>query len=174
LTFGEALMRWSVRLSVALMFAAWLLMLHRRRSPREPTIRRVWTAAYASFLVHVWAAFEFVHHWSHTAAVHDTARQTRKLVGVDWGGGVWANYLFAIIWGADVLWRWLAPSDRRRRPWIVGALFHGFLGFIAFNATVVFATGFSRWLGVVGIALLILQWRGRHDQETTAPTSLVR
>ena len=30
----------------------------------------------------------------------------------------------------------------------------GYLGFIAFNATVVFATGFSRWLGIAGCVVL--------------------
>jgi hypothetical protein len=171
LTFGEALMRWSVRLSVLLMLAAWMLML-RRPSAKRPSVNWCWTLGFLAFLVHLWAAFEYVHHWSHSDAVEDTARQTKQLVGLDWGGGVWFNYLFALVWGADVVWRIGSPNSHDRRPNWIGAILHGYLGFIAFNATVVFAVGFSRWLGVAGCVLLaVVAARRQQTRNTDADRS---
>jgi hypothetical protein len=149
-SLGEALTRWSVRAAILFMIAAWLMMIRRR----DFSANLFWTLGFFAYLVHLWAAFEYFHHWSHAAAVADTARQTRELVGFEFGGGVWANYLFTIVWGADVFWRWMRPESFGRRPRWMNRLVHGFLSFIAFNATVVFATGVSRWIGIVGCALL--------------------
>ena len=170
MTFGETLIRWSVRLSVLLMLAAWLSLLHRPRSKRTDSIARCcWAAGFLVFLVHLWAAFAYVHRWSHSAAVQDTARQTRDVVGLDWCGGVWFNYLFALLWGADVLWWCFDPASRERRPRWMGGFLHGFLGFVAFNGTVVFATGFSRWLGLAGCGLVMLRvWKKNLPRNTDA------
>jgi len=152
---GDSLLRWSVRLSIVLMLAAWLLILSQRSSPSDRAARWAWTAGFAVFLVHLWAAFEYVHRWSHVAAVQDIARQTRELVGLEWGGEVWLNYAFALVWGVDVAWWNGFPASHSRRPLLVAAAIHAILGFIMFNATVVFASGVSRWLGVAGCGLLI-------------------
>jgi hypothetical protein len=83
LTLGESILRWSVRLCILLMLAAWMLMIHRPRSMKmESAARGIWTAGYLAFLVHLWAAFEYVHHWSHTAAVLETARRTKEFIGL--------------------------------------------------------------------------------------------
>ena len=164
---GDSLLRWSVRLSVVLMLAGWLLFLSKRSSPSNRAAARwAWTAGFATFLVHLWTAFEYVHRWSHIAAVHETARQTRELVGLDWGDGVWLNYAFALVWGVDVVWWNGFPDSHARRPWMVAADVHAFLGFVTFNATVVFASGVSRWLGVAGCGLLIAATirHGRHGE----------
>jgi hypothetical protein len=54
----------------------------------------------------------------------------------------------------------------RLRPSWLTALWHGFLLFIFFNATVVFKTGLLRWLGLALCASLALFWwraaTGRH------------
>jgi hypothetical protein len=155
-------MRWSVRIAVLFMLAAWLLMI--RRPNKDAAARWFWTAGFAAYLIHLWAAFEFVHHWSHTDAIAATAKQTKDLVGLDWGGGVWANHLFTVVWGADVLWWWMSLKSRRSRPGWLNWFVHGFLGFIAFNATVVFASGLSRWMGVAGCVLLLSQWRAARRQ----------
>jgi hypothetical protein len=105
-------------------------------------------------LLHVVCAFEYYHHWSHAVAYSSTARQTAETVGLDWGGGLYANYAFTVVWVGDVVWWWVGvESYQTRERWIESTV-QGFLGFIAFNATVVFATGFSRWLGVAGCLLL--------------------
>jgi len=170
LTAGEAVTRWSVRLAVLFMLAAWLLMI--RRSERDSAAKWFWTAGFAAYLSHLWAAFEFFHNWSHAASVEATAKQTKDVVGLNWGGGVWANYLFTVVWGLDVGWWWVSPSTRQNRPRWMSVVLHGFLGFIAFNATVVFASGFSRWMGIAGGAVLLLQWRAARRRPVMANVSV--
>ena len=109
------------------------------------------------YLTHVGATFQLRHHWSHNAAYEETARQTAALFGVRSGAGLYCNYAFTLIWALDVIWIWWSPPTYRRRPRWMAALIHGFMAFLFFNATVVFVTGWVRWLGVmVSIALGIL------------------
>jgi hypothetical protein len=121
--------------------------------------RWAWTAACAALLAHVACAFHFFHGWSHAAAHLDTARQTREVFGLDWGGGLYINYALMTGWSLDVAWWWLAGLDSyRRRPRLLVAAWHGFLVFIIFNATVVFKDGVARWAGL-GLCLgLCLAW----------------
>jgi len=135
--------------------AAWL-------TRRDPLARITWSIACAFYLAHVVAAFQSVHHWSHTAAYRETARQTAQVFAIDWGGGLYFNYLFTLIWIADALYWWQAGLQKyRNRHWI-GAAVHFFMAFIFFNATVVFATGPTRWLGLAATcALLAIAARNR-------------
>jgi hypothetical protein len=111
--------------------------------------RAVWTAGLAALLLHIVAAFELRHGWSHRAAVEETARATREVTGLALGAGIWVNYVFAALWLADAAWWWAdAPGHRRRAAWIHFGL-HGFLLFLLFQATVVFARGSARWGGAV-------------------------
>jgi hypothetical protein len=138
---------------VALYVAA---LVSRRWSPRWS--RLAWTAGCGLYLLHVACAFEYYHHWSHAEAYAATARQTAVITGLDWGGGLYANYAFTLIWLGDVCWWWADAGRYANRPRWIDVLVHGFLGFIVFNATVVFATGFSRWFGVAACVLLIGVW----------------
>jgi hypothetical protein len=131
------------------------LSLHDRRT-RTDCARLFWTAGFVAFLIHVICAFHFVHHWSHAAAYADTARQTAEVVGLDWGGGLYANYAFAAVWLADVIWWWISPSSYLARSRWVEWIVQGFMAFISFNATVVFGVGAIRWAGVAATALLAL------------------
>ena len=150
---GELLTRWTVRIAMALYVAS---LASRRVSPHWS--RLAWTAGCLLFLLHVACAFEYYHHWSHAEAYASTAKQTAETVGLDWGGGLYANYAFTLVWCADVCWWWLDGSRYLTRHWTINWAVHGFLGFIAFNATVVFATGFSRWFGIAACVLLIGVW----------------
>ncbi|HZZ77932.1 MAG TPA: hypothetical protein VFE62_05415 [Gemmataceae bacterium] len=143
---GEWLTRWTVRLAM-LLFVASLAI--RRGTPRWGRI--AWTVGCGFYLLHVGAAFAYYHHWSQEEAYAFTACQTAAVVGLDWGGGLYVNYLFTIVWLADVCWWW---TDLPRPRWLDWAII-AFMGFIAFNATVVFATGFSRWFGIAACGLLI-------------------
>ncbi len=150
---GELLTRWTGRIAMALYIAS---LASRTFSPRWS--RLAWTAGCGLYLLHVVCAFEYYHHWSHAEAYASTARQTAATVGLDWGGGLYANYAFTLVWLADAVWWWRGMESYHARPrWIEWAV-QGFLGFIAFNATVVFASGFSRWLGVAGCVLLAAVW----------------
>lgn len=115
-------------------------------------LRAEWLAGWLMFLVHVAAAFHLAHGWSHTTA-YEHAEQT---AGV--GEGILVNYLFGLVWGADVVWLVGFPSSYARRPRWVGWAVHGFLTFVVFNAAVVYGTGFIRWVGVILFAVLGWYW----------------
>jgi hypothetical protein len=149
---GDFLIRWSVRIALALYVLALLLRIARRNR----SARFLWTAGCLAFLVHVVAAFHFAHHWSHAAAYAETARQTAEVVGLDWGGGIYFNYLLSLIWMIDVLWwSWCPKSYLTRSRWIEWFV-QGFMAFIWLNATVVFGHGAIRWVGLIGIAIVII------------------
>ena len=102
------------------------------------------------------AAFAFQHGWSHDAAFRETARRTDELFGVQSGAGLYFNYAFTAVWLADVVWLWTSGETYRTRPRWISDSIHAFMAFMFFNATVVFASGWVRWLGVVATAILLL------------------
>lgn len=169
---GETLTRWTVRIALVGYFVAVGLLLHRttpaKREHADHFARIAYTLGCAAFLVHVTCAFHFHHAWSHARAYDDTARQTRELLGVDAGAGIWFNYLFTVMWLADVIAMWTRGVSRyRQRSRWLHVFVHGFFVFIIFNATVVFETGFARWLGVVGLAVLLVFAAPRLRQHAT-------
>ena len=123
---------------------------------RRALLRAIWTAGFAAFAVHVVAAFDAYYRWSHALALAETARQSAERFGFDSGSGLYLNYLFAAVWGADVLAWWLRPEGYARRPVALTFLIHGFLFFILFNGSVVFASGLSRWLGLAATAAWVV------------------
>lgn len=125
---------------------------------RERVSRVLWTAGLLAYLAHVAAAFHWVHRWSHDSALEETARQTEELFGVASGSGLWFNYLFTLLWLGDVLWWWLDSRGYRSRPRSLALTIDGFFAFMFFNGAVVFATGPSRWIGVLAIPLLGGLW----------------
>lgn len=151
---GELLTRWTVRL--ALLLYAMTLALRLSQPRRRAAARILWTTGCGLFLVHVACAFHFFHGWSHADALRETARQTGEFTGVYSGAGLWLNYLFTFAWALDVIWWWGAGLDAydRRSGWVTVPL-HAFLAFMAFNGTVVFEAGATRWLAA-GAAMLLL------------------
>ena len=120
---------------------------------RDRIARGLWTAGCVLVWAHVICAFGFVHHWSHDEAYESTARQTGETIGLAWGGGIYFNYLFMLVWAGDAIWwRW-APASYHNRPAITSAVVHGYLAFIMFNATVVFEEG---WLRYAALALTLI------------------
>lgn len=155
---GEAL----TRITAWLAFAAWFMALAvnpgRRATARAVLTTALWFAGSLIMLAHTALAFHFAHQWSHAAAVVDTARQTRELTGIDWGGGVWLNYLFAALWLADASWRTFGVESHTHRPRWLAITTHAFLAFIWFNATVVFGSWPMR---VAGIGVFAILCRGQ-------------
>jgi hypothetical protein len=134
---GQILTLWLVRVATGLYVlavAAWLMR-------RDRLGRVAWTVGCVFFLAHVACAFQFYHHWSHTAAYIATERVS------GWGASLYINYLFIAIWISDVIWWW--------RPRAVRVAIHIFFAFMFFNAAVVFATGPIRWFGAAATVLLI-------------------
>jgi len=151
----EALIRWTAR--AALLLYVLALIVPRAVRGRRPGLnwsRCTWSAGCFVYLLHVACAFQLVHHWSHAEANAATARQTAEVVGLDWGGGLYANYAFTLLWLGDVCWWWLAPERYETRSRFIECSVQAFLGFMWFNATVVFGMGIARWLGL-GACLLV-------------------
>jgi hypothetical protein len=163
---GEQLARWTARLAL-LLYAATLLL--RYVSPPRPRLARgLWTAGCFVFIAHVALAFHYFHHWSHAKAYRETARQTGEMFGTPWGGGLYLNYLFTLAWMADVGWWWRRGVEGyHRRPQWVGVSVDAFMFFMAFNSTVVFAHGATRWVGVAIVVLLAAPALRVHSQRRT-------
>lgn len=99
------------------------------------------------------AAFHYTHHWSEADAIDSTARETEQLIGMAVGEGLYFNYLFLLVWIADVLFWWLKTERYETRPaWLEFGI-HGYLFFIAFNGAVVFESGATRIGGILTVAI---------------------
>ncbi len=141
------MVEWTIRFS-ALLYVAAVAMMLIRKGP----VRITWTLAWMFHVEHIALAFHYVHKWSHEAAYRETARQTAELIGVGWGGGLYWNYLFSVLWTADVAWWWVARGSYEGRSRWIGAAIHGFLGLIFFNGVVVFGPGPVRRAGIAAAA----------------------
>jgi hypothetical protein len=161
------LTRWTIHLAMIAYVAALALRamsIHRGLGePRAERLQRVlWSLACLLTWAHVLLAFGTHHHWSHAAAYDHTASETAKKVGIEWGGGIYFNYLFLALWSADAIWWWMRPASYRARPWGVSLFVHAYLAFIAFNATVVFEAGPIRYAGIgatVGLCMMAVYSR---------------
>lgn len=110
------------------------------------------------FLGHVGCAFYCYHHWSHAAAYADTARQTAAFSGLDWGVGLYLNYLFTAVWTTESLWRGLSPATYAESARWMGWMVRGFFLFMICNGAVVFAHSPTRWYGLMLCILLAVCW----------------
>src|SRR5262245_12994971 len=157
MTADDLLTRWSARLAMALyvLALAWRIGAKGRQGWLKAG-RLCWAAGCLVFLLHVLLAFFLIHHWSHADALAATARRTEEMVGLDWGGGLYLNYVFGLVWLADAAWWWWRPNSYLARSRIIEWCVQGYQGFLAFNATVVFGQGFSRWFGVCACLLLAI------------------
>ena len=157
---GEFLTRSTIWVSIlSYTIGSIVFALSRGRLDFDRWARLAWTIGCAALVAHFICAFDFYHGWSHESAYADTARQTAAVIRVNWGGGLFINYAVALVWFADVVWWWFAGvSAYRRRPWLITLVWHGFLIFIIFNATVVFKDGLTRWVGVLVCLSLLLSW----------------
>jgi hypothetical protein len=131
----------------------------------------LWTTGWALLVVHTAAAFQFVHHWSHAAAVASTARQTEELLGVTFGGGVWFNYAAIVVWGADVAFWWRRKqnpgvSETPQVLWSVTV--QAYLAMMVVSATVVFGPRFW-WIIAAAFAAGIAVARASASRERQRP-----
>lgn len=126
----------------------------RAGATRFRVARWSWALGAAMFVVHFLVAFHFAHRWRHENAfqhVTDTA---------GFGPGIFVSYLFTLLWAADAIWWLIAPARYAIRPPSVGWAVHGFMAFITFNGTVVYVSGWIRWMAagvfvVLGVALAV-------------------
>ncbi len=134
----------SAAITVGWMLLAWCAML----LGFVALARLLWSLGWLMLLVHLLLAFGMAHGWSHSAAVE----HVREVGGS--GAGIAVNYLFTVVWLADVIWWWVNPTGyANRRRWIGWAI-HGFLLFVVVNATVVFGPPDRRWGYAAALAAL--------------------
>ena len=153
---GDALIVWTIRLSMLCFFAALIAWSRPSDAWRfERLLRVVWTIGFVLLVLHVASAFHFHHNWSHLKALEVTARETRQTIGIDFGGGVYFNYLFTCVWGIDVARAWTLPLALQRRFSRLRLVCLTYLLFIAFCGTVVFESGWMRVFGILAVLLLL-------------------
>ena len=167
MNFGVLLTLWTIRLAVGCYVLRLFLDAGTRQPARRDQLARwIWSAACGLYLMHVVAAFHYIHGWSHARAFEQTARQTAEVTGLDWGGGIYFNYLFTLLWLGDVAvwWRnqaWHLAARRWRS--FVQATF----AFMMVNATAVFGPSFWKWLaGGVCVVRFFLLVRRKQTGET--------
>ena len=132
-----------------------------------------WLAGVLLLAVHITMAMAIVHGWSHAAAIGATARATNAIFGVDWGGGVYANYLFLIIWAAETAWWRASPASYARRSAAVTWSLRIFYFVMIVNAAVIFVPNWRRWLGVAIVLTLVWAWSapGRSEDRPLRPST---
>ena len=158
---------WTARLCAGLWLASLAVAV---RSGRAETARRrwrgLWTAGAVALLIHVLAAFHFEHSWSHEAAYEHTREQTAATVGVNWGGGLYFNYIAVVVWLADAAFLWrVTPLSRRQNS---GLAVDWFVAFMMVNATVVFGPWGWRPAGVAIVLWLLFLFRKRRTGSENA------
>ena len=147
--------------SALLLFAAREAGRRRGYAGRSPAPWAWWAFVAGAVLcaIHIVVAMWVSHGWSHAASIAATARQTKAVYDLDWGGGVYVNYAFVAAWLFEA-WRW-----RRRSPRDTGRLDIGtwtmrtFFLVIILNGAVIFAAGTRRVAGVLLVAWLLWIWR---------------
>jgi len=131
----------------------------------QALMRTMWLTGCVFFLAHVAAAFHFFYHWSHAFAVEDTRAQTMALTGVNFRGGLFFNYLFALIWLMDCagMLRGGKLFQETHRVW--WRALHTFFIFMIFNATVVFGHGWAKPAGGVICVVAVVGLRKRKQAD---------
>jgi hypothetical protein len=147
---------WVVRASAWLVVIAWAWSVHEQLQGRVPSMRWWWTLGCGWQWLHVAIAFHVVHAWSHQTAWE----HTRQLGGV--GDGIYINYVFSIAWLLDCVWMWCERIGKtvRLQWWRWGLQL--FMGFILFQATVIFGTSIGRMLGVMTVVGLVISGSRRR------------
>jgi hypothetical protein len=149
-----------VRAAAWVATGAWVASEWRRlrQGAADAQVARAWQAGAVAMLVHVALAFGLVHDWSHDSARAEVARETLDRMGAAVGEGVWVNYAFLLIWGADAAWWRLRPASYAARPRRLDAAMRAFVAFMFLNGAVVFARGPMRVAGVVAFLALGAAW----------------
>jgi hypothetical protein len=151
---GDAVIHWTARLFVAC-YAARLCIdaAGRRDEAAQRVARWMWTAGCGVFVLHVAAAFHFLHGWSHAAAFEHVRQRTLNDTGWNSGLGIYFNYAFGLLWLVDTLhwWQCFKWSEKRRSYWITQYLF----AFMMFQATAIFGEPFWKPVCVVVVLLFI-------------------
>lgn len=163
---------WTARVCAGFYLAALTVTLgtERRSKCGAHLWRILWSLAFASLAIHVACAFEFEHDWSHGAAFRHTAAQTESVTGINWGGGLYFNYLFLLWWGLDVATCWFDPVRVVHRGSRFRRTSDALCAFMMLNATVVFGPDWWKWVALIVLpAFAVLWWSGKTRRNEKQP-----
>ena len=149
---GELLTRLAIWLALGLYVAS--------QAARPSRLGR-WLSAggWVLFGAHVALAFQVHYGWSHATALGETAVQTEAMTGVRTGSGLYMNYLFGLVWLAEVWWWNRDETSYRSRPATVELSVRVFFLFMLVNGAVIFVDAPQRWVGLVLVVMLLYAWR---------------
>jgi hypothetical protein len=166
MALGELLLRGTAWLSLLAWAASeWLKGGAGARSRRDGTARALFTGGALALLVHSALAFHFRYGWSHGAAVLDTARQTEAVTGLGFGGGLFVNEVFLLLWSLEAAWWWRHPVRYRSRGRAIAWAVRAFFLMMFVSGAVVFARGPVRLAGVAAIVTVGWAWYRGAGQE---------
>lgn len=118
----------------------------------------LWFAGALLCIVHTVAVLDVRYAWDHDAAVRATGAQTNAVYGLDWGGGIYVNYLFIAAWFGEAVWWRLDRLGYFAQPRAMRMALRSFYLVVLLNATVIFAAPIRRAFGVALIAALLIVW----------------
>lgn len=157
------LMIWTARLAVACYLARlWIAAARQTPEPRRSECL-LWTAGWLLLCLHMLLAFHVAHDWSLDAALVHTAKRTEEVVGLHWAGGLYINFAFALLWGADVVILWRSRATKRQAPLSYRVVAQALLAFIVLNATAVFGPPAWWWITAGFVAALITRRLARRQ-----------
>ena len=160
--WGEAITRGTAQLAVACYLLRVLADLSGSRSRTLASWQRgFWTLGSVAMGLHIGAAFQFIHHWSHAEAVRHTAEQTAQVTGWHWGGGIYFNYAFAAFWLIDAVRWWRRDVQAFPQTRLGFWTTHTVFALMMFNATVVFGPAYWQWAAVIFGGAAIAVWGRR-------------
>jgi hypothetical protein len=153
-------------MSVALYATVWLSILlfvvgeaGKLGSPPRRWAWHVYGLGAVFCAVHMLLAMGTRHGWSHQSAIESTAAQTQAVYGLNWGGGVYVNYVFLAVWIGELIWWATGPTTYLGRPLSATWSVRTFYLIVLVNAAVVFASGFRAVAGLLLIVSLLWIWR---------------
>jgi hypothetical protein len=138
-----------VRVTMWLALLAWLASEWLALRPERFRLRqKLFAVSAILFVLHVLSAYQFAYAWNQNAALADVVRQTSAVTGVNWSGGLYVNYAFAVLWLGEAFWMGLHPEHFLRRPPWQTWLVRGVFWFMIVNGAVIFVLNPLRWLGL--------------------------
>jgi hypothetical protein len=123
-----------------------------------PGAWRLWAAGALLCAIHIVLAMAVHHAWSHEHAVRETAARSAEVYGFGWRGGLYLNYVFLLVWIAELVWWRASPAAYLGRSGFLAWTLRAFYAVIIVNAVVIFASPPGRVVGLVLCAWLGWGW----------------
>ena len=152
-TYAESASVWAIRFALILMVGVLILEAF-GKSKIDRSLATSWFIGAVLSLCHSAGALATFHQGSQSLAFQATEEQTKELLGIQIGAGLFVNYAFVLVWIADACIRLFIPARYCQFPAAYALSVQSFLVFIAINGAIVFQQGWTRWIGI----LCVVSW----------------